>query len=71
VFAYVGVENAREISSHWLRRGCGYWLLNNGVSMETVSRILAHSSIKMTERIYAKLLPKTIVNDVIDHIENA
>jgi site-specific recombinase XerD len=71
VFAYVGVENAREISSHWLRRGCGYWLLNNGVSMETVSRILAHSSIKMTESIYAKLLPKTIVNDVIDHIENA
>jgi len=63
-----GVANADKISSHWLRRGAGYWLLNNGVSMETVSRVLAHSSIRMTESIYAKLLPSTIVEDVKRHV---
>ena len=32
--------------------------------MGIVSKVLGHSSIKMTERIYAKWLPKTIVNEV-------
>lgn len=64
VFSYAGVKYADEVSSHWLRRGCGYWLLNSGVSMETVSKILGHSSIKQTERIYAKLLPKSVVGEI-------
>ena len=32
--------------------------------MAIVSKVLGHRSIKMTERIYAKWMPKTIVNEV-------
>lgn len=69
VCANAGIEYADDVSSHWARRGCGYWMLNNGVSMATVSRVLGHSSIRQTEAIYAKLLPRTIIDDVLEHIK--
>lgn len=55
----------KNVASHWGRRTCGMLLLNKGVSMEVVSRVLGHSSIKTTESVYAKLLPKTIVDEVV------
>ena len=39
-------------------------LLNEGIDMQIVSKICGHSSIRMTERIYAKLLDETVVNAV-------
>lgn len=51
----------KSISSHDGRRSCGYVLLNAGVPIEVVSRVLGHESIKMTETAYAKVLNKTIV----------
>jgi integrase/recombinase XerD len=50
----------KVISSHVGRRTAGYMWLNEGISMEVVSRMLGHSSIKETERIYAKILPKIV-----------
>ncbi len=64
VAGHAGLECADNISSHWLRRGAGYWALNNGVSMEVVSKFLGHASIRQTESTYAKILAKTIVKEM-------
>lgn len=53
-----------SLTTHWARHTGGTLLLNAGVSMAIVSKVLGHRSIKMTERIYAKWMPKTIVNEV-------
>lgn len=62
VAQYAGID--KEIASHWGRRTCGMLLLNHGISMEVVARVLGHSSIRTTEAVYAKILPKTVVNEV-------
>lgn len=54
----------KPISSHWGRRTCGMLLLNRGVSMETVSRVLGHQSIKTTESIYARILPSRVAEEM-------
>lgn len=50
----------KALTSHYGRRTCGYLLLNEGVPMEVVSKVLGHSSIKTTESIYAKILNTTV-----------
>lgn len=52
-----GVENCHP---HDLRRTLGSWMLMNGTPIEVVSRTLGHSSIRVTEQVYAHLLPKKI-----------
>jgi site-specific recombinase XerD len=42
-----------EQSPHSLRHGYGSFLLNNQVSIYEVSKILGHTSVEVTERIYA------------------
>lgn len=54
----------KPVTTHWARHTGATLLLNAGVPIEVVSKILGHSSIKMTERIYAKMLPNTIVAEV-------
>jgi site-specific recombinase XerD len=51
------------IASHVGRRTAGYMWLNAGISMEVVSRMLGHASIRETEKIYAKVLPSYIVSE--------
>lgn len=58
----------KPIASHWGRRTCGMILLNKGVSIETVAKVLGHSSIRITESVYAKLLDETIVKEVADKL---
>ena len=41
-------------------------LLNSGVDMVTVSKILGHVNSRITERVYAKMLPETIFQKVED-----
>ena len=53
-----GIE--KPIASHWGRRTCGMYLLNNGFSMEVVAKVLGHSSIRTTEAIYAKILDRSV-----------
>lgn len=38
--------------------------LNNGVDVHKVSRLLAHSSVMVTEKVYAKFLPETLQKEV-------
>ncbi len=56
-------------SSHDGRRSCGYMLLNAGVPIGVVSRILGHSSTKQTEQAYARLLDSTIAEEIKKHIK--
>jgi integrase len=59
-----GIE--KPVSSHWARHTGATLLLNEGVDMRIISKICGHSSIKMTEQIYAKLLDETVVDAIKD-----
>lgn len=48
-----GIEN---LHLHDLRRSLGTWMLSSGASIEEVSKTLGHSSIRVTEQVYAHLL---------------
>lgn len=50
----------KECHPHDLRRTLGSWMLMNGTPIAVVSRMLGHSSIRVTEQVYAHLLPKKI-----------
>jgi site-specific recombinase XerD len=56
----------KPISTHWARHTGATMLLNEGVSLKIVSKICGHSSIRMTEQVYAKLLDETVVDAVQD-----
>lgn len=59
----------KKLTSHVARHTCGTYLINKGVPIETVARILGHSNTKMT-RHYAKLLGKKVVSDVLTYVIN-
>lgn len=54
----------KPIASHWGRRTAGMLMLNKGVRLEVVSRVLGHSSVKTTEACYASILRKTVVSEM-------
>ncbi len=51
----------KPLSSHWARHTGATLLLNEGLDMRIVSRICGHSSTRITEQVYAKLLDETVV----------
>ena len=59
----------KPIASHWGRRTCGMLLLNRGVSIETVAKVLGHSSVRTTEQAYAKLLNTSVVREINEKME--
>ena len=54
----------KPISTHWARHTGATILLNEGVDMKIVSRICGHSSTRITEKVYAKLMDETVVNTI-------
>lgn len=52
----------KPLTSHMGRRTAGSIWLNSGIPIEVVSKCLGHSSINMTQRAYAKILDKTIMD---------
>ena len=58
----------KPISSHWARHTGATMLLNGGAGMEIVSKVLGHSSTKITREVYAKLLDET-VGDAMEKFE--
>ena len=56
------------LSTHWARHTGATILLNEGVDMKIVSKICGHSSTRITEQVYAKLLDETVV-DAIQGLE--
>ena len=59
-------ENRSSISPHTLRRTFGSDLINRGLRLETVSKLLGHSSTTITERAYAQLLAPTIRRELFE-----
>ena len=53
----------KNLTSHVARHTFATYLLNKGVPIETVSRALGHSNLKMTQH-YAKMLGKKVVEDM-------
>jgi len=49
---------------HCARHTFAVFALNNGVDVHKVSRLLAHSSVMVTEKVYAKFLPETLQKEV-------
>jgi integrase/recombinase XerD len=58
-------EHLSRISPHTLRRTFGSHLLNRGVRLEVVSRLLGHASTSVTEKAYAELLYETTRKEVL------
>lgn len=68
IIAHMAYVN-KPITSHWARHTGATLLLNAGVDMEIVAKVLGHSSTKITRSIYAKLLDTTVA-DAVDNIKN-
>ena len=62
--AHAGID--KPLTSHWARHTGATLLLNMGVGMEVVAKVLGHSSTQITREVYAKLLDETIVNAMQD-----
>lgn len=56
----------KPITSHWARHTGATILLNMGVDMEVVAKILGHTSTRMTRQVYAKLLDETVLKAMAD-----
>lgn len=53
----------KKVTSHTARHTFATYLLNKGISLETVSKTLGHSSIKQTQ-LYARILSKKVIDDM-------
>lgn len=56
----------KPVSSHWARHTGATILLNEGVDMETVAKVLGHSSTRVTRQVYAKLLDDTVARKMVE-----
>jgi hypothetical protein len=56
--------SGRRITPHTLRRTFATDLLNRGVRLETVSRLLGHAATTITEQAYAQLTDRRIRTEV-------
>ena len=54
----------KPLTTHWARHTGATILLNEGIDMRIVAKICGHSSMKITEQTYAKLLDETVVEAV-------
>jgi integrase/recombinase XerD len=53
---------AEKMNTHVGRKTAGTLMLNKGIPIEAVSKFLGHSNVKITQRIYAKLLDTTVLD---------
>jgi integrase len=54
-----------RVTPHRLRRTYGSYLLNSGVRLESVSKLLGHANTSITEKAYASMLDETIRVEVM------
>ena len=54
----------KPLTTHWARHTGATILLNEGIDMRIVAKICGHSSMKITEQTYAKLLDETVVEAI-------
>lgn len=58
----------KHLHSHIGRISCGAYLLNMGISIEVVSRVLGHTNINQTEKVYARVLDNWRVKDEFNKV---
>ena len=56
----------KNLHSHLARHTFATILLNSGVDLVSVSKILGHSNSRITEKVYAKMMPETIMKRVTE-----
>ena len=54
----------KPLSTHFARHSCAMMLLNRGVRIETVAKVLGHANTKVTESTYASILKKTVGDEM-------
>lgn len=58
----------KQVTTHWARHTGATILLNEGnIPMHIVQHVLGHATIRETERTYAKVLDKTIVESIANY----
>lgn len=60
-------SSAKQLSPHALRHTYASELLNNGMSMTTICKLMGHNHLSTTER-YAKLANMTVQREYFEHI---
>lgn len=63
-----GAGITKTLTSHVARHTFGTYLINKDIPIESVSRAMGHSNIKMTQH-YAKMLGKKVVSDMSKLLE--
>ena len=53
-----------KMTSHLARKTYGTLLLNKGIRLETVAKMLGHKNVRTSATYYAKLLNNTVINEV-------
>ena len=53
-----------NLTMHVARHTFAVWALNKGVDIHVISRLMAHSSVLVTEKVYAKFMPDTLEHEV-------
>ena len=64
-------HNLSQISPHTLRRTYATDLLNKGLRLEIVSKLLGHATTTITERAYAQLLNETTRRELLQALNQA
>lgn len=59
------------ITTHLCRKTYAHYMLNNGVRIETVARLLGHSNTNITQKIYCRKTTETIANEIAQIIKVA
>lgn len=58
-----------HVSAHDIRRSCGQWLIDLGVPLEIVSRVLRHADTKSTESIYARARDEDVADRILARVD--
>ncbi len=58
-----------HISAHALRKSCGQWLIDLGVPLELVSRVMGHADTRITETVYARVKEADMADRMIDALD--
>lgn len=53
-----------KLTTHLARKTFATMMLNHKVRLETVSKMLGHSNTSITQQAYAKIIPKTVIEEV-------
>lgn len=54
---------------HALRKACGQWMIDLGVTLEVVSRILGHADTRITELVYCRVSEDALWDRMLDSID--